>query len=64
MPAQRLAIVTPTPALTRSYLLRFRAQDGTRAPVAFVDRNERDERGAQLLTFGAAFTLAYARGSA
>jgi hypothetical protein len=64
MPAQRLAIVTPIPAFNRPYLLRFRTQDGTRAQVAFAGRDERDERGAQLLSLGAAVTLATVRGAA
>lgn len=61
MPAQRLAIVTPIPALNRPYLLRFRTQDGTRAQVAFASRNDRDERCAQLITLGAAVTLTTVR---
>jgi len=51
---------TPT---IRPYLLRFIAHDGTRSVVAFANRDERDERGAQLLTLGAAVTLATARGA-
>jgi hypothetical protein len=64
MPAQRRAAVAPIPAFNQPYLLRFCAQDGTRAQVAFADRDERDERGAQLLTQGAAVTLATVRGAA
>jgi hypothetical protein len=51
---------TPT---IRPCLLRFIAHDGTRSVVAFANRDERDERGAQLLTLGAAVTLATARGA-
>jgi len=51
---------TPT---IRPYLLRFIAHDGTRSVVAFANRDERDERGAQLLTLGASITLATARGA-
>jgi hypothetical protein len=51
-----------TPAI-RPYLLRFIAHYGTRSVVAFANRDERDERGAQLLTLGAAVTLATARGA-
>jgi hypothetical protein len=50
-----------TPAI-RPYLLRFIAHDGTRSVVAFANRDERDERGAQLLTLGTSVTLATARG--
>ncbi|MCI0146662.1 hypothetical protein KNO81_12265 [Paraburkholderia sediminicola] len=64
MPAQRRAVVVPSTVLNRPYLLRFRAQDGTRAQVAFASRNDRDERGAQFLTLGAAVTLATVRGAA
>ncbi|WOD18565.1 hypothetical protein [Paraburkholderia kirstenboschensis] len=45
----------------RPYLLRFIAHDGTRSVVAFANRDERDERGAQLLMLGAAVTLATVR---
>ena len=51
-----------TPAI-RPYLLRFIAHDGTRSVVAFANRDERDERGAQLLTLGTSKTLATARGA-
>jgi hypothetical protein len=65
MLAQRLAaVVVPIPAFNRPYLLRSRAQDGTRAQVAFASRNDRDERGAQLLALGSAITLATVRGAA
>jgi hypothetical protein len=50
----------PTSA-TRPYLLRFIAHDGTRSVVAFANRDERDERGAQLLTLGVGITLATLR---
>jgi hypothetical protein len=45
----------------RPYVLRFIAHDGTRSVVAFANRDERDERGAQLLTLGTAVTLATVR---
>jgi hypothetical protein len=45
----------------RPYVLRFIAHDGTRSVVAFANRDERDERGAQLLTLGTAATLATVR---
>jgi hypothetical protein len=45
----------------RPYLLRFIAHDGTRSVVAFANRDERDERGAQLLTCGVGVTLATLR---
>jgi hypothetical protein len=45
----------------RPYVLRFIAHDGTRAVVAFANRDERDERGAQLLMLGTAVTLATVR---
>ena len=45
----------------RPYVLRFIGHDGTRSVVAFANRDERDERGAQLLTLGAAVTLATMR---
>jgi hypothetical protein len=48
-------------AAIRPYLLRFVAHDGTRSVVAFSNRDERDERGAQLLALGAAVTLATVR---
>jgi hypothetical protein len=49
-----------SPAI-RPYLLRFIAHDGTRSVVAFANRDERDERGAQLPAHGAAVTLATVR---
>jgi hypothetical protein len=52
-----------TPAIRR-YLLCFIAHDGARSVVAFADRDESDERGAQILTLGATVTQAYARGAA
>ncbi|CAB3744321.1 hypothetical protein LMG27174_07156 [Paraburkholderia rhynchosiae] len=64
MPAQRLAVVIPFPSINRPYVLRFRAQDGTRAVVPFADCDERDERGAQLLPFGSTVTLATVQGAA
>jgi hypothetical protein len=48
-------------SVSRPYLLRFIAHDGTRSVVAFANRDDRDERGAQLLTLGAAVTLATVR---
>ena len=59
-PIARVSQSSQTPAI-RPYLLRFIAHDGTRAVVAFADREERDERGAQLVALGAAVTLAYSR---
>lgn len=64
MPAQRLAVVIPIPALNRPYLQRFRTQDGARAQAAFASRGDRDERGARILALGAAITLATVRGEA
>jgi hypothetical protein len=61
--SSRASQSSPTLAI-RPYLLRFIAHDGTRSVVAFADRDERDERGAQLLTQGAAVTLATVRGAA
>lgn len=45
----------------RLYVLRFIAHGGTRSVVAFANRDERDERGAQLLLPGTAVTLATVR---
>jgi hypothetical protein len=64
MPSAVISTIIPRPALNRPYLLRFIAQDGTRTQVAFADRAERDERGAQLLTLGCAFVSAFVRGAA
>jgi hypothetical protein len=56
----RISQFSQIPAV-RPYLLRFVAHDGTRSVVAFSNRDERDERGAQLLALGAAVTLATVR---
>jgi hypothetical protein len=58
--ASRASQSSQTPEI-RPYLLRFITHDGTRSVVAFANRDERDERGAQLLALGASITLATAR---
>ncbi|REG61567.1 hypothetical protein B0G80_4420 [Paraburkholderia sp. BL6669N2] len=62
-PISRTSQSSSAPAL-RPYVLRFIAHEGTRSVVAFADRAERDERGAQLLALGSAVCLATVRGAA
>lgn len=64
MAAQRLAAVVPFPSLKRPYRPRSCAQDGARAQVAFVSRDDRDGREAPFMALGPAMTLASVRGAA
>lgn len=63
MPAHRLAVVRPLPAVPRPYILRF-VESATRAELAYPSAEQRDAHAAAVVTRGCAVTLAFARGAA